>query len=65
MQITEVAIINFIFWLLLFVVAVWNGYILSHKDRKLKISDFSPIIFVYTLYYGLRWRRGLNFNFYF
>ena len=64
MQITEVSIIYFIFRLFLFVVAVWNGYILSHKDRKLKISDFSPIIFVYTLYSGLRWGRGVDYNFY-
>lgn len=65
MQITEVSIIYFIFRLLLFVVAVWNGYILSHKDRKLKISDFSPIIFVYTLYSGLRWGRGVDYNVYY
>lgn len=65
MQITEVSIIYFIFRLFLFVVAVWNGYILSHKDRKLKISDFSPIIFVYTLYSGLRWGRGVDYNVYY
>lgn len=65
MQITEVSIIYFIFRLLLFVVAVWNGYILSHKNRKLKISDFSPIILVYTLYSGLRWGRGVDYNVYY
>lgn len=65
MEITDVTIIYFTFRLIVLMVSALNGYFLSRKKGKLKISDFSPVILVYTLYSGLRWGRGVDYNIYY
>lgn len=66
MHFTEHNLILFIFRFLLVLITFINGSILSQKKTsKLKFWDFLPTIIAYTLYAGLRWGRGTDYNGYY
>ena len=65
MQVTNISVIYFIFRLILLVVGALNGYYLSKKSKKKSVWGFYPVIGVYTLYSGLRWGRGTDYNLYY
>lgn len=57
-------IIYFVLSLLVMCVAYKNGKRLSSLNN-VKILSFSPVIIAYTLFAGLRWGRGVDYNVYY
>ena len=57
-------IIYFVLSLLVMYVAYKNGKRLSSLNN-VKILSFSPVIIAYTLFAGLRWGRGVDYNIYY
>ncbi len=57
-------IIYFVLSLLVMLVAFKNGKRLSCLNN-VKILNFSPVIVAYTLFAGLRWGRGVDYNIYY
>lgn len=57
-------IIYFVLSLLVMCVAYKNGKRLSSLNN-VKILSFSPVIIAYTLFAGLRWGRGVDYNIYY
>ena len=57
-------IIYFVLSLLVMYVAYKNGKRLSSLNN-VKILSFSPVIIAYTLFAGLRWGRGVDYNVYY
>lgn len=57
-------IIYFVLSLLVMYVAYKNGKRLSSLNN-VKILSFSPVIIAYTLFAGLRWGRGVDYNLYY
>ena len=57
-------IIYFVLSLLVMYVAYKNGKRLSCLNN-VKILNFSPVIVAYTLFAGLRWGRGVDYNIYY
>ena len=57
-------IIYFVLSLLVMYVAYKNGKRLSSLNN-VKILSFSPVIVAYTLFAGLRWGRGVDYNIYY
>lgn len=56
--------IYFVLSLLVMLVAFKNGKRLSCLNN-VKILNFSPVIVAYTLFAGLRWGRGVDYNIYY
>lgn len=56
--------IYFVLSLLVMLVAFKNGKSLSCLNN-VKILNFSPVIVAYTLFAGLRWGRGVDYNIYY
>ena len=65
MYFTEHHFILFSFRLLLCLVALCNGYHISRSLKIVKFTSFLPTIIAYTLYAGLRWGRGIDYNGYY
>lgn len=65
MNFTEHHIILLFFRLLLTLVAVINGYKIAKSSQSLTWISFLPIIVAYSLYSGLRWGRGIDYNLYY
>ena len=57
-------IIYFVLSLFVMFVAYKNGKRLSSLNN-VKILSFSPVIIAYTLFAGLRWGRGVDYNIYY
>ncbi len=51
--------------LLLFIIVVCNAFHLSSLKRTVTLLSFFPTIAAYTLYAGLRWGRGIDYNLYY
>lgn len=65
MNFSEHHLILLLFRLILFIIVVCNAYSLSKKQTAIKLLDFYPTIIGYTLYAGLRWGRGIDYNIYY
>lgn len=66
MNLTEHNIILLLFRFILVLISFINGSILSQKKRAtFNFKDFLPTIIAYTLYAGLRWGRGTDYNGYY
>lgn len=66
MHFTEHHLILFLFRISLFLIALGNGYHISRSSiNSIKWTSFLPTIIAYTLYAGLRWGRGTDYNLYY
>ena len=53
------------FRILLTLVAIFNAIHISQSKKPVTLKSFIPIIVAYTLYAGLRWGRGVDYNIYY
>lgn len=51
--------------LVLTAVAICNGYKMTKSTKSITWKSFLPIIIVFSLYSGLRWGRGVDYNIYY
>lgn len=65
MHFTETHLIFLIFRILLTLVAIFNAIYISQSKKPVTLKSFIPIIIAYTLYAGLRWGRGIDYNLYY
>lgn len=65
MEFTDIKIIHFLFRIGLFIACYFNGYFISKSKTKISLLSFSPSIIAYSLYAGLRWGRGVDYNHYY
>lgn len=65
MHFTEHHFILFLFRILLLFIALCNGYHIYRSSKVVKWTSFLPTIIAYTLYAGLRWGRGVDYNLYY
>lgn len=65
MHFTENHLIYLTFRILLTLVAIFNAIHISQSKKPVTLKSFIPIIIAYTLYAGLRWGRGIDYNIYY
>lgn len=65
MHFTENHLIYLTFRILLTLVAIFNAIHISQSKKPVTLKSFIPIIVAYTLYAGLRWGRGVDYNIYY
>ena len=65
MHFTENHLIYLTFRILLTLVAIFNAIHISQSKKAVTLKSFIPIIIAYTLYAGLRWGRGIDYNIYY
>ena len=65
MHFTENHLIYLTFRILLTLVAIFNAIHISQSKKPVTLKSFIPIIVAYTLYAGLRWGRGVDYNLYY
>lgn len=65
MHFTENHLIYLTFRILLTLVAIFNAIHISQSKKPVTLKSFIPIIIAYTLYAGLRWGRGVDYNIYY
>ena len=65
MHFTENHLIFLVFRIALTLTAVINALYISQSKKTVTLKSFIPIIIAYTLYAGLRWGRGVDYNIYY
>lgn len=65
MHFTENHLIFLVFRIALTLTAVINAFYISRSKKPVTLKSFIPIIIAYTLYAGLRWGRGVDYNIYY
>lgn len=65
MDFTENHYILLLFRILLAIIAVYNGYKIAKNKKNPTWKSFIPVILAYSLYSGLRWGRGPDYNLYY
>lgn len=65
MNITSHHYILLLFRITLFIITFINANYISHTLKKTSWVSFLPTIIIFTLYSGLRWGRGTDYNIYY